>query len=105
MSKTFRVEAWSHAVEEMKPLFPDHWEDVAVNKDKIKLAMDYDRYDQLEKAAVLHLVVARDDGKVFGYFCLIISKHLHYRDTLMAASDFYYIKPEYRNPPQCRASI
>lgn len=82
----------------MKPLFPAHWQEVAVRKDIIPLAMDYGRYDALEDAGVLHLIICRNESaRVVGYFALIISQHLHYKDTLMAMSDFYYLIPEARS--------
>ncbi len=80
----------------MGELFPSHWSEVAVNKEKIKLAMDDERYAQIEAAGALHLITARDEGKMVGYFCLIINHHLHYRNDLMAASDFYYLIPSAR---------
>ena len=90
------VEKWSDAIEEMKAHFPEHWEEVAVNKDRVKLAMDYERYAQIEAAGMIHLIVARAAGKIVGYFCLILNRHLHYKNDLMAMSDFYYITPTAR---------
>lgn len=93
---TFSVESWSDVVEEMKPLWPAHWEEVAMNKDQIKLNPDYKSYEAYEKSGALHIVVMRENGKVAGYHISIVRTHLHYADSLNAFTDVYYIEKEHR---------
>jgi hypothetical protein len=94
----FRVEQFSDMLAEAQEIFPQHWEELAQDKDKITMAMDLDKYFAAEKMGQLHIVTVRADGKLVGYFFGVILGHLHYKDAgLMGHTDIYYILPEYRN--------
>lgn len=93
---TFMVEPWSSVWPELQPHWNAHWEEVAVNKDKFGLDIDFEAYADYERRGCLHVVVARDAGKVIGYHLSIVRPHLHYKQTLNAFTDVYYIAPPYR---------
>lgn len=93
---TFALEDWFEVKDEMSVLWPAHWEEVAVNKDAIPLDPDFDAYAMLANAGMLHIVVARKEGRIIGYHFNIVKPHLHYRRSLSAFCDIYYIAPEYR---------
>lgn len=93
---TYQVEFLSMCLDELKPLLTLHWEEVALNKDKIKLNPDYDAYLQMEKQGMCHTVVVRDDDKVVGYFICFIVNHMHYKDHKWALNDILFIHPDYR---------
>ncbi len=38
---------------DIRPLIQRHWEDIALNKDKIKLNPDWEAYQKLEQAGML----------------------------------------------------
>jgi len=92
----YSIEAFGDCIEELKPLLELHWEEIAVNKEKIKLNPNYDQYQALEDAGSLHMVVARDKGKVVGYFISFIVPHMHYQDHLWAMNDILFLHPDYR---------
>lgn len=92
----FAVEAWSSALPEMQRLFDAHWQEVALNRDAIKLDIDYELYARCERDEELHLVTARDDGWLVGYHLSVIRPHPHYRSTLHCTTDVFYLRPEYR---------
>ena len=96
MSITFEVEGWSQVKDEMSPLWVGHWEEVALNRDKMPLAPDFANYDAMEQLGMLHIVVARKGGQVVGYHFTIVRPHLHYVTTLCGQTDIYYIAPEHR---------
>ena len=96
MTTTFQVERWSDLQAEMLPLLSKHWEEIAINRDKIPLDIDMDRYAALEEAGALHIVTAREDGELIGYHVAIVSPHLHYKSTLHGITDVYFIRPEHR---------
>ncbi len=81
---------------EMEHLWPKHWKEVAVNQDTVPLDVDFAAYDALDKAGMLHITVARENGRVVGYHILFVKPHLHYRSTLFAFSDVYYLDPAHR---------
>ncbi len=93
---TFSVESWFEVVEEMKPLWPAHWEEVAMNKDEIKLNPDFKTYEQYQTDGALHIVVMRENGALVGYHISIVRPHLHYLQSLSAFTDVYYVSPKHR---------
>lgn len=95
-SFTFQVEQYSDVIEEMKGLYQEHWEEIALDKDVIKLNMDYETYDQMAQAGKIHVVTARADGKLIGYHMSMVSGHLHYKQSLTAFTDIFFLKKEFR---------
>jgi GNAT superfamily N-acetyltransferase len=94
---TFQQEKWSDCVAEMRPLWPEHWKELALDQDKIALGCDEAKYEQGEAMGCLHIVTVRDDGRLVGYYYGMLMHHLHYMDAgLMCYSDVYFVKPEYR---------
>lgn len=93
---TYLVEEWSDCVRELMPLWQQHWEEIAIHRDSIPLAPDLDEYRRLEAAGNLSVVVARSEGSVAGYYISFVKTHLHYRTTLHAFTDVYYVLPEFR---------
>lgn len=93
---TYAVEPWSTFKAEAAPLWEAHWEEIAINRDKIKLEVDYASYDAYERLGVLHVVVARDAGKIVGYFLAFVRPHLHYASSLSAITDVYFLLRSYR---------
>ena len=57
----------------LKGLAPDHWEEVANNKDTIPLDIDWERYRALDDDGSLHVLTARDDGELVGYVMHVIA--------------------------------
>ena len=93
----FQQEKWADCVHEMREIWPAHWASLALDQEHIKLACDEAKYEQGEALGCLHIVTARVDGKLVGYYYGMLMHHLHYKDAgLMCYSDVYYLKPEYR---------
>src|SRR5580700_5462094 len=57
---TYQVEPFDTSFEEAQELLIEHWEEIALNKDKIKLAVDVTRYKELADRGALHIVTVRD---------------------------------------------
>ncbi len=93
---SYNIEKFEEYEEEIKPLLEKHWEEVAVNKDKIKLNPAYDSYRRLDDVGALHSVVVRDGSTLIGYYISFIQPHLHYRDHKFALNDILYLDPAYR---------
>jgi GNAT superfamily N-acetyltransferase len=101
----YAVEPFDTAFEEAQELLQEHWEEIALNKDTIKLDIDVSRYKELADKGVLHIVTARDGniqksawdpGKLIGYHVGMIVPHLHYKSTLHGITDIFFIHPDYR---------
>ena len=96
MTLTFQKELFAAIAPELPPLFMKHWEEVALDRDVIKLAPDWIGYVALEAQGALQVVTARDDGKLVGYYFVFIRPNLHYRDSKTAFTDIFYLDPDYR---------
>lgn len=96
MPLDFQVESYSTIRAEVEPLLQQHYEEIALFKDKVKLSPDVDKYLAQEKAGILCVITARKDGKLVGYHASFLIRHLHY-DMLIALTDIFFISKEYRN--------
>lgn len=92
----YAVEKLDQCLEEMKPLIQAHWEEVSWYKDLIPLAPDWDQYYRMEDSGFLHIVTARDDGVLVGYYSSVITQGLHYMRTRFAMNDALFVHPDYR---------
>ncbi len=93
---TYQVEGWFDVKDEMSHLWPLHWQEVALNRDKIPLEPDFDSYAAYANSGMLHIVVARKDGEIIGYHFSVVRPHLHYKNSLSAFTDIYFIAPAHR---------
>lgn len=94
---TFKKESFTQLMEELPPLFHEHWLEVARDKKAIPLDMDWKRYIEMDAMGQLHTMTVREDGILVGYFVAIVWTHLHYKTSLTAWSDIFYLHPAYRS--------
>lgn len=80
--------------EELNAILKLHVEELS--KFSSKLDPDWNVYQKLEDLKALHIVTARDNKKLIGYYVSIIVKHYHYKDSIIAENDIHYILPVYR---------
>jgi hypothetical protein len=94
----FQVEKWAQFVEDGKDIFPRHYEELSLEKGIVPMGLDVAKYQEIEDKGMLHVLTARLDGKLIGYYIGIVVTHPHYKDAgLMATTDMFYILPEHRN--------
>lgn len=95
---TYQTEAYHEVIEDLKEILPQHYEEVALYRDKIDLNPDYDFYeDGYYEANSIHFFTARDNGKLVGYVVTMIYPNPHYKDHIYAVNDLLYVLPEYRH--------
>lgn len=93
----FALENLARVRREAEPLLKQHYDEIALNKDIIKLNPDWEGYARLDAVNALRIYTARKDDKLVGYFVVIVSKSLHYRDHLFANNDIIFLtKPARR---------
>jgi len=92
----YQVEDYDQVIEEIKPLLDEHWEEVALFKEHIKLTPNYTMYEDLYNAGKLFIMTARDEDKLVGYNIMFLSNHPHYKDDIFAQQDLIYVDPKYR---------
>lgn len=93
---SFQVENWLNVKDEASELWPLHWEEVGQNKVKMKLDPDIEKLDYLNSLGRLHIVIARDNGKLVGYHASVIDTLIHYKTILAAKGDLHWLHPDYR---------
>lgn len=94
---TYQEEEYAEVIDELKPLLVDHYHEVAMYQDEIELNPNYVEYGALAGLGMLHILTARDEGKVVGYVVSILNHNLHYMDHLFCVNDVLYVDPEYRH--------
>jgi GNAT superfamily N-acetyltransferase len=90
----YRTEGYDEVLEELKGIMNDHWSEM--NADPIALEPNYESYAALCLANMLHIVTARFDGNLVGYYFGIVRPHHHATSCLTCFTDFLYLKKEWR---------
>lgn len=94
---TFSIERFSDVYREMYPLLVEHYDEISQHKERgISLEPQADVYAAREAAGSLLMVIARDAGKIVGYFVAVIAPALHYQSCLTCSPDIFYVKAERR---------
>jgi len=96
MTVEFKRERFQDVYLESKPLLERHWEEIARNKDFIKLVPDVKKYEASENMGILRCLTARENGILIGYAVYFVTPHLHYSNNLWAFCDIIWIAPEHR---------
>ena len=93
---TFQREMLYEVVGEVEPLLAAHYEELTLNKHRIKLSPAWAEYRALESVGRFTLFTARDDGRLAGYNAFFVHRHMHYIDLNVAFNDVLFLAPEYR---------
>ncbi len=91
------VESYDTVIDEILPIFTDHFEETDTYGGKVLLAPLVSAYKVLDDEGVLSVITARDDGVIVGYYISVVSPHMHYGNDLFSINDTFYLKPEYRH--------
>ena len=90
-------EVFDDVIVEIIPLLHLHWEEIALNKERVPFDPNYVQYKALEQQGILDIFTARsDEGELVGYCITFTTPHLHYWSTVMSHVDIFFITPEYR---------
>lgn len=96
MTTTYQLEAYISIKDEIQPLLLDHYHEIALNQHAIKLNPDWQEYTRLDNAGKLRCFTARSEGELIGYFVVIVSTSLHYKDHLFASNDVIFLSKKGR---------
>lgn len=92
----FAIEKFKDILDELKPLFEEHYIEIARHKDKIKLNPDYEKYFEMENAGIFHIITAREEKELVGYCFNFVLPNFHFKDCLMASNDVIFIRKIFR---------
>lgn len=93
---TAHIESFTERLEELKPLLPIHWEELALDKEKVPLDPQFDIYIAREAIGQVLFVALRERGELIGYFIGFVAPGLHYRTCLTLTMDIFYVCPAHR---------
>ena len=99
-NRTSKIDIKLATVDEMLAkasiLFEEHYEEIARNKQIMKLKPDEKAYRNLEEANQIFILSAWQDDVLIGYSVNFVLNHPHYADLVLAQNDLLYIKKEMR---------
>lgn len=93
---TAHTESFEQNLEYLKPLLPIHYQELALNQDKVPLSPQFDKYIAMEHRGELFFVALREKGSLVGYFIGFVAPALHYSTCLTCQMDIFYVLPEHR---------
>lgn len=98
MGIKFQCEPVLEVKPEMEPMLIDHYQELTMHRDKIKLAPDWELYDKMEKVGTFYLLTARDSdtNDLIGYSAWFVKPHIHYKETIVAANDVLFLRKDHR---------
>jgi hypothetical protein len=82
--------------DELQTLLVDHYDELTLNKHKVKLNPNWIRYFELEQQGKLHVFTLRNQGQMLGYSVFFLDRHIHYDDLMVATNDIIYLKKDQR---------
>ena len=92
----FAHENLANVKQDILPLLDEHWREIALNQDVIKLNPHWEAYAALDAAGRLRVYTARENGELLGYFVLIVAPSLHYKDHIFANNDIIFLRADVR---------
>lgn len=93
---TAHVENFTEALPALMPVLPLHYQELALNQDKVPLSPQYPVYLQRDADGGVLFVALRKAGELVGYFIGFIAPGLHYQTCLTLTMDIFYVHPDHR---------
>jgi hypothetical protein len=93
----FARELLCECVQEAQPLLDQHYRELCLHQDVIKLDPQWREYALLEQLDRFVVFTAReDDGTLVGYAAFFLNRHMHYGGFTVAQNDVLYLAPASR---------
>lgn len=91
----YSFERLQDILEEVKPLYAEHFKVTASNQDKFKSSPNWQGYIDIEKLGWLHIATVRDNVELIGYMWFMTGPNFNYSDIKIALMEKYYVSKEY----------
>lgn len=93
---TAAPEPFAPFLEEVQPLLPEHYDELALNKDHVPLSPQYHVYLDRDSRGEVLCVAMRSEGQLVGYFVGFVAPGLHYSTCLTLHLDIFWLHPDHR---------
>jgi hypothetical protein len=93
---TYQVERWSEFYPDCLPLFAEHDLEVGECDPRMPLDPDVSTCEALDKAGVLQILTAREEGNLVGYCIFSIAHSLQSRKILCGTQSLYFVTKSHR---------
>lgn len=93
---TVAPESFRAAVPELEKIWPIHYDELAMFKDRMKIAWNYPHYFELEEKGELLFVTVRWNGDIAAYYLAHVGFASRYCTTRIAKMDLVYVLPDMR---------
>lgn len=95
-----QVETYQQFIDDaLGEILEEHYEDLALNQDKVPLDPQLNVYREREECGELLVMSMREKGndELAGYFIGFIAPGLHYQTCLTCTMDIFYVRPKFRD--------
>lgn len=96
MMLSVQLEKFTDVLPELQPMLPLHYEELALNQDKVPLSPQFDVYLQRDERGEVMFVTLRHEGNLVGYFIGFVAPGLHYSTCLTLTLDVFWLHPDHR---------
>ncbi len=72
-------------------LLEEHYQELTLFKDVVKLDVLWTRYKELEERGNLMAIGLWEDGVLIGYSAFIIIPHIHYKNVIVGQNDVLFL--------------
>lgn len=80
-----------------KSRLTEHYDELCLDKEIVKLDVDWERYAALEKLGKLFTLALWEDAILIGYSVFILHHHLHYKSLSVASNDVLFLREDKRS--------
>lgn len=102
MSLSFQTERFTDVCREAEILTRAHWEETeAPMYGAREYRLDVEQYEKLDAAGMLHIITARDGGRLVGYASFFATYNMH-MGGMLATLDGLFLDKAYRGPAGMR---
>ena len=77
-------------------LLEEHYQELTLNKNVVKLDVNWEKYQKLEDLGMLMALGAWEKGEFIGYSIFFIQTHMHYKGLKTALNDVLYLRKDKR---------
>ena len=93
---TIELATLSEWKDKASPLFEEHYQEIALNKQLMRLDVNWPLYEELNNKQALFVYLAMQDNVCIGYSLNLITYHLHYAELKYTQNDVLFVKKEFR---------